>query len=96
MLGVKFSLLFIPTCAIAIGGFWLGVHQTGFWSGIGWIISVASGIAAFLQVTILIGGINRVRGAKQKLLEFEQRDAELFAQGKSFDEVISRYKKPNL
>ena len=96
--GVKFLVVFIPMCAIAVGGLWLGIHQSGFWCGVGWIISVAFSIAALLQTIILISGLARINrwqhGVEQNLQQLEQRDAELFAQGKSFDEIISQYKRP--
>lgn len=93
--GARFLVLFIPTCAIAIGAVWFGVHRSGFWGGMGWTISVAFSIAALLQTILLISGlahINRVQhGAEQNLQQLEERDADLFAQGKSFDEVMSQY-----
>jgi len=61
-------------------------------------MSVAFGITAFLQAIVLIHGLARIRRqygvAEQKLQELEQRDANLFAQGKSFDEIISQYRNP--
>jgi len=97
---VEFLVAFIPTCAIGVAGPWLGLHQSGFWCGVGWVISVAFGVAALLQTIMLISGLAQINrwhhGAEQKLQEVEQRDAELVAQGKSFDEVISQYRKPKL
>jgi hypothetical protein len=94
----KFLVVFVPTCAIGAGGFWLARVESGLWCAVGWIVAVLFGIAAALQAYILISGLARIsrlqRGAEQKLEELQQRDADLFAQGKSFDEVLSQYKKP--
>ena len=88
---VRFLALFIPTCAVATGGLWLGIHHTGLWGWIGWTIGIVLALAAVLQLTLLIQGligINRwAQGAAQKLQELEQRDA-LFAQGKTFEESL--------
>jgi hypothetical protein len=69
------------------------------WSGAGWILSVVFGIAAIFQAVILLNGLARMsrlqRCAEQRLQELERRDAELFAGGKSFDEVVSQYKRPD-
>ena len=97
-MAVKFLIVFIPTCLVVAGGLWLGTDGDGLWRFLGWTIAVASGIAAFMEAGALISGLLRLgrwqSGAEQRLLELEHRDAELFAQGKSFDEVISQYSNP--
>jgi len=97
--GVRFLVTFTPTCAIAVGGLWLTVtHRSGFWCGVGWITLVGFGIAALLQTIALIDGLARIRrfqrDVEQNLEQLTQRDAEMFAQGKSFDEVRAQYKRP--
>jgi D-alanyl-lipoteichoic acid acyltransferase DltB (MBOAT superfamily) len=95
---VRFLVTFIPTCAIAVSGLWLAITRSGFWYGVGWVTLVAFGIAALLQTIALIDGLaqlNRVHhDVEQNLERLAQRDAELFAQGKSFDEVRAQYKRP--
>ena len=92
----KFLVIFIPTCAAAAAGLWLVLKQDGFGRVLGWIVAILFGITAVLEMLILISGLARIGrlqyGAEQKLKELEERDAELFAQGKSFDEVMSQYK----
>lgn len=100
MLGIiiKFLVVFVPTCAIGASGFWLALKQTGILCFVGWAVGILFGIAAALEMLILISGLMRINrwkhGVEQSLEELEQRDAELFAQGKSFNEVMSQYKKP--
>src|SRR5437879_1936222 len=95
---VKFLVVFIPTLAITLGGFWLALNRTGLLSALGWVVAVPIGLMAALQAWILINGLLRIlrwsSAAEQRLMEMEKRDAELLAQGKSFDEVMSQYKKP--
>jgi hypothetical protein len=90
----RFLIIFIPTCALAVGGVVLGIQQRGLWCVVGWIISVVFGIAALLQANVLIGELIQIGRAEQRLLDLERRDAELIAQGKSFDEIASQYRKP--
>jgi len=94
---IKFFVIFLPTCAIGFGGLWLARNQSGFLCVVGWIVAALFGLAAILQTLILISGLSQIgrwlRGAEQKLEELEQRDAKLFAEGKSFEEVMSQYKK---
>jgi hypothetical protein len=93
----KFLVIFLPTCAIGFGGLWLAWNRSGFLCVIGWIVAALFSLAAILQMLILISGFLRIsrwqRGVEQKLEELGQRDAELFAQGKPFEEVMSQYKK---
>lgn len=95
---VKFLVVFTPTCAIALGGLWLALNHDGLLSVAGWMITVLLGLAAALEAWILVSGLVRIgrwaSGAEQKLRELEGQDAELFAQGKSFDEIMSRHGKP--
>jgi hypothetical protein len=95
---IKHLVVIVPTCAIGAGGFWLALKQTGIWCVAGWIGGVLFGVIAALEMFILISGLVRInqwkQGVEQHLEELQQRDAELFAQGKSFDEVMSQYKKP--
>ena len=96
-IAVKFFAILIPTCAVSLGGIWLAHHQSGFWSAVGWTLAAVFSTAAVLQLSILISGLalGRFRhDAEQRLEKLERRDAELFAQGKSFDEIMSQYKKP--
>jgi len=97
-IAIKFFVIFIPTSAAALGGIWVARNQTGFWSAVGWGLAAVFGVAALLQILILINGLVQVirfrDGAGARLEELEQRDAEMFAQGKSFDEIISQYKRP--
>lgn len=94
---IKFLFIFLPACAIGFGGLWLARNHSGFLCVVGWIAAALFSLAAILQMLILISGLSRIgrwhRGAEQKLEELEQRDAEMFAQGKSFDEVMSQYEK---
>jgi hypothetical protein len=96
--GVKFFVVFIPTCVLVATGLWMEAHYTGFGSILGWIIAITFGIAALFQAIILINGLAKInrwqRSAEQRIQELEQRDGELFAQGKSYEEIISQYKKP--
>ncbi len=97
--GVRFLVTFAPTCALAIGGMWLAItSRSSFWSGVGWIALAAFGIAALLQVIAVIDGLARINrfqhDVEQNLEQLAQRDAELFTQGKSFDEVRAQYKRP--
>ncbi|HZF02688.1 MAG TPA: hypothetical protein VE344_12435 [Methylomirabilota bacterium] len=100
MLGVtvKFLIIFVPTCAIGAGGFWFALKQTGILCLVGWVVGILFGIAATLQMLLLVSGLIRIgrwkHGVEHRLEELQQRDAELFSQGKSFDEVMSQYKKP--
>jgi cytochrome b subunit of formate dehydrogenase len=95
---VKFLILFIPTCLLGIGGFALALKQAGIFCVIGWIMGVFLGFLAVLQILVLINGligINRWhKNALERLDEVQERDAKLFAEGKSFDEVIAQYKQP--
>lgn len=95
---LRFLLLFIPTCAVAVGACCVGVFSYGFWSVVGWAVAGIVGLLAILQLITLISGLFRVTSwqaaAQQRLQELEERDAELFAQGKSFEEVMSQYEKP--
>jgi hypothetical protein len=94
----KFLVVFIPTCLIGAGGFWLALKQAGFLCAVGWVIGVFFGMVAALETFILINGFIRIgqwkRNVMHNIEETQKRDAELFAQGKSFDEVMSQYKKP--
>jgi len=94
----RFAVTFIPTCAVAVGGLWLATTRSGFWCVAGWITFVAFGVAALLQTIALIDGLARQNqlqhDVEQNLERLAQRDAELFAQGKSFDEVRAQYKRP--
>jgi len=94
---LRFLLLFIPLCAAAIGLVWIGLHSHGFWSAISWLAAAVFGILALMQLIAFLYSLARVSSlqasAQQSLEEFEQHDAELFAQGKSFEEVISQYKQ---
>jgi hypothetical protein len=95
----RFLFLFIPTCAIGIGAGCIGVYSHGFWSTVGWILAGIVSLLAIFQLIALIKGLVRVISwqstAQHKLQELEERDAELFAQGKSFEEVMSQYKQPH-
>jgi hypothetical protein len=94
---IKFFLIFLPTCFIGVGGLWFAWNHSGLLRVVGWIVAALFCLAAILQMLVLISGLSRIgrwhRGAEQKLEELEQRDAKLFAEGKSFDEVMSQYKK---
>jgi hypothetical protein len=94
----KFLVTFIPTCVIAVGGLWVATRRSGLWCGVGWGILLTFGIVAFLQIVALVDGLARLtevqHDVEQNLERLAQRDAELFAQGKSFDEVRAQYKRP--
>jgi hypothetical protein len=92
---LRFLFFFIPTCAIVFGGGCIGVYSRGFWSISGWIIAGLFGFLGLLQLIVLLGGFARVSLAQQRLQELDARDADLFAQGKSFEEVVSQYKQPH-
>ena len=96
---LRFLFFFAPTCAIGIGAGCIGVYSRGFWSATGWIVAGIFGFVALIQLIVLLSGLARViswqTNAQQRLQEFEERDAELFAQGKSFEEVMSQYKQPH-
>jgi hypothetical protein len=93
-----FLRIFVPTCAVAVGGLWLAITRSGFWRGVGWVTVVVSGLAALMQIIGLIDVLARTvrlqHDAEQNLGRLMKRDAELFAQGKSFDEVRAQYKRP--
>jgi hypothetical protein len=95
---LRLLLLFVPLCAVAIGAVWIGLHSHGFWNVLSWLAAAVFGILALMQLIAFLYGLARVSSlrasAQQSLGEFEQRDAELFAQGKSFEEVMSQYKQP--
>lgn len=95
----EIPILIHPTCAIGIGAGFIGIHSRGLWSAIGWIAAGIVGLFAIFQLIALISGLIRVitwqATAQQGLQELEKRDAELFASGKSFEEVISQYKQPH-
>ena len=90
----KFLVVFVPTCSIGAGGFWLARAESGLWCAVGWIVAVLFGIAAALEGYILASGLARMARILAVCNELQQRDADLFTQGKSFDEVLSQYKKP--
>ena len=94
----KFLVVFVPTCLIGIGGFWLAQKYNGILCLVGWIVAILFGTIAALELFILASGLIRIhrwkRDVEQGLEDIQKRDAELFAQGKSFDEVMSQYKKP--
>lgn len=96
---LRFLLFFTPTCGIVIGAGCIGVYSLGFWSATGWIVSGIFGFIALIQLIVLLSGLSRINSwqinAQQNLHELEERDAELFAQGKSFEEVMSQYKQPH-
>jgi hypothetical protein len=64
---------------------------------ISWLAAAVFGILALMQLIAFLYSLARISSlqasAQQSLEEFEQHDAELFAQGKSFEEVISQYKQ---
>jgi hypothetical protein len=95
---LRFLFVFIPTCAIGIGAGFIGIHSRGLWSAMGWLAAGIVGLFAIFQLIALISGLIRVISwqatAQERLKEIEKRDAELFASGKSFEEVISQYKRP--
>jgi hypothetical protein len=96
---LRFLLFFTPTCGIVIGAGCIGVYSRGFWSATGWIVTGTFGFIALIQLIVLLSGLSRINSwqtnAQQNLHELEERDAELFAQGKSFEEVMSQYKQPH-
>jgi hypothetical protein len=59
---------------------------------------VAFGAAALLQAVALIDGLARMNrfqhDVEQDLEQLARRDAQLLAQGKSFDEIRAQYKRP--
>ncbi len=85
---LKFSVPFLATVAVALGGIWLGLHRTGSWWVGGWIIAGAFAVAAILQALVLVDSLAHIRKARN-LERLEQRDAKSFAQGKSFDDIIA-------
>lgn len=64
----------------------------------GWTVSIVFGVTALLQTIVLIDGLVRISrwqcGVERRLQELEERDVNLFAQGKSLDEIIAQYKTP--
>jgi hypothetical protein len=94
----KFLVLFLPTCAIGGGGLWLAENRGGLLCFVGWIVVALFGFAAVLQILLLLRGLSRIdmwrSAADQRVRDLQGRDANLVSQGKSFDEVMSQYKKP--
>jgi hypothetical protein len=94
---IRFWAIFIPTCVIATVGLLMGLNTNGILCISGWIISILFGFAAVLELFALISGLITLNSWKgvggQRLEEIEQREAELFTQGKSVDEVIAQREK---
>jgi hypothetical protein len=93
----RFVITFAPTLAVALGGLWLALRCNGFLCVVGWTIAGVVGVLAALQACALVSGFlgihHGVAEAEQRLRAIEEQDAELFAQGMSFDEVMARRKQ---
>lgn len=90
---IRFSVIILPTCAIGFGGLWLARNHSGFLCVVGWMVAALSSLAAILQMLILISGLARINRWKRGVEQLAERDAKLFAQGKSFDEIMAQYDK---
>lgn len=92
-IAAKFLTTFIPTCALAVFGSWLARGHSGFWGVVGWIVALFFGCVAILQMLVLHDGLRGIHRATRRLRELEERDAQSFREGKSFDEITSQYKR---
>lgn len=91
---IKFLAMFVPTLALALAGLWLALNQNGLLSLLGWVIAIPVGLVSLLEVFVLVNGLIRIGECVVGAKRLAERDAELFAQGKSFDEVMAQYKEP--
>ena len=89
----RFAATFIPTCGVAAVGLWLASSQRGIVVALGWGVAIAFGFFGLMQLSVLVRGLSYAVKASARLEELEQRDYELFKQGKSFEEINSQYKK---
>ena len=89
-----------PHLGNRVGGIWIAHSQSGIWCAVGLTIAAVFSTAALLQTVSFIDGLVKIDrwklGSEQKLRELEQRDGDLFAQGKSFEEIRERYQRKSL
>jgi hypothetical protein len=66
---------------------------------VSWLIFVLLAIFGLLQISFLLSGLAQISKAmnlaQEKLNKFQDRDEKLFAEGKSFEEVMAQYRKKN-